>query len=72
VGGDETQSLAGGAKEPPVKPNKESFVSGVFDLVGRYKWAALASLLVVVLELSAFAISCQAKNLIRCDPSVHL
>ncbi|MEP6818896.1 MAG: protein kinase [bacterium] len=47
--GDATQSLAGGAIEAPVTPNKESFAGRVFDLVARYKWAALASLLVVIL-----------------------
>ena len=44
--GNETQSFAPSASQLPVKPTKGN---GVLDLAQRYKWVALASLLVVIL-----------------------
>ena len=49
--GDETQSLAPGTGELAVTPTKGSFAVGVLNVVGRHKWAVLASLLVVILGL---------------------
>ncbi|MGH9930112.1 MAG: protein kinase domain-containing protein [Pyrinomonadaceae bacterium] len=46
---DETRSFATGTRELAVTPPQTSYASGVFDLVGRYKWAALASLLAVII-----------------------
>lgn len=49
VGGDETQSLGTGTREVAVTPTKENSAVRVFERVARYKWAALVSLLVVIL-----------------------
>ncbi len=53
LGSDATQSLATATKDPAVTPTTENPPEGVFDRVARYKWAALASLLVVVLAAIA-------------------
>jgi len=51
LGGDETQSLAPRTSEQTSPPTKEPPAPGVLDLIGRYKWAALASLLGIVLAV---------------------
>jgi serine/threonine protein kinase/Tfp pilus assembly protein PilF len=50
TGGDETRSMHS-VREPAVKRSKESFANRVFAGVARYRWAALASLLVVILGI---------------------
>ena len=51
LGGDETQSLAPRTSEQTSPPTKGPPAPGVRDLIGRYKWAALASLLGIVLAV---------------------
>jgi TolB-like protein len=46
---DETRSLAGGATQRAMVSPKGNSLSRVVDLATRYKWAALASLLIVIL-----------------------